>query len=354
MFSTWFATPQQGAAMQLPRIALTDDTPDGRFSVISHGSGYIKFLVPNLRYMGTTTLPTEGKLTPSCMDSDSNMTAGMSFANPLPSNQVTGLRTAFDMRNLWTMSIFRLSETSTPAASSDDLIGFSHCEDYDQDSVWKSVHVVVSSDLGVTWTRPVPILTAQERQPENGVPAYNGGLGDMAVVWDSAKRRWVAFFQEVGMIGLGIAVSTHPRGASLSWSKWDPWNNLYSSGLMGSGYGHPDLACIPGSNPTLLYDMLEKTWIIVYHAWQGSLVWATSTDLDRWSAPQYLDELTSSGSLVYNYPSLVGNVSDTMTTQCTNILSYGKFPHGLSEAKFLVARTIQFRTSQPPIIGAPL
>lgn len=341
--------------MQISRIAVSDDTPDGRFSAISHGSGFIKFLVPNLRYVGTTTLPLEGKLAPSRMQSHSNMTAGTTFANPLPSNQVTGFRTTdtFDMCKLWTMSIFRLSETSTPAASSNDLIGFSHCEDYDQDSVWKSVHVVLSSDLGVTWTRPVPILTAQERQPKNGVPAYNGGLGDMAAVWDNAKRRWVAFFQEVGMIGLGIAVSTDPRGASLTWSKYDPLNNLYSSGLMGLGYGHPDLASMPGSNPTLLYDVLEKGWVIVYHAWQGSLAWATSTDLDRWSIPQFLDELTSSGSLVYNYPSLAGNISDTMTNQRTNILSYGKFPHGLTEARFLVTRTIQFRTSQPPILGAP-
>ncbi len=161
--------------MKLSRIAVTNDIPDGRFSVISHGSGFIKFLVPNLRYEGTTTLPIEGKVTPSRMQSDSNMTAGTTFANMLPSNQVTGFRTTdtFDMRNLWTMSVFRLSETSIPAASSNDLIGFSHCEDHDQDSVWKSAHVVLSSDLGVTWTRPVPILTAQERQPKIGVPAYN-------------------------------------------------------------------------------------------------------------------------------------------------------------------------------------
>ncbi len=337
------------------RIAVTDDIPDGRSSVISHGSGFIKFLVPNLRYEGTTTLPIEGKVTPSRMQGDSNMTAGTTFANILPSNQVTGFRTTdtFDMRNLWTMSVFRLSETSIPAASSNDLIGFNHCEDHDQDSVWKSVHVVLSSDLGVTWTRPVPILTAQERQPEIGVPAYNGGLGDMTVVWDNVRRRWVAFFQEVGMIGLGIAVSTDPRGASLTWSKFDPLNNLYSSGLMGLGYGHPDLTSIPGSNPTLLYDMLKKEWVIVYHAWQGSLAWATSKDLDQWSTPHFLDELTSVGSCVYNYPSLVGNISDTMTNQRTNILSYGKFPHGLTEAKVLVTRTIEFRTFRPPILGVP-
>ncbi len=198
----------------------------------------------------------------------------------------------------------------------------------------------------------MPILTAQERQQKNGVPADNGGLGDMAVVWDNAKRRWVAFFQEVGIIGLGIGVSTNPRGASLTWSMFDPLNNLYSSGLMGLGYGHPDLASIPGSNPTLLHDMLEKRWVIVYHAWQDSLAWATSTDLDQWSTPQFLDELTSSGSCVYNYPSLVGNISDTMTNQPTNLLLYRKFPHGLTEAKFLVTRTIEFRTFPPPILGA--
>ena len=66
----------------------------------------------------------------------------------------------------------------------------------------------------------------------------------------------------------------------------------------------------------------------------------------------FLDELTSSGSCVYNYPSLVGNISDTMTNQPTNLLLYRKFPHGLTEAKFLVTRSIEFRTFPPPILGA--
>lgn len=341
--------------MQAFNIAVSDYTPDGRFSVLSNGSEFIKFQVPNLRYVGTTNLPVEGKLAPSHIEGDSNMTAGTNFANPLPSNQVTGLRATntFDMRNLWNMSIFRLSETSMPAATSSELIGFSHCEDYDHDSVWKSVHVVLSTDLGVTWTRPVPILTAQQRQPEDGIPTYNGGLGDMAVVWDSTKRRWVAFFQQVGMIGLGMAISTDPKGASLTWSKIDPVNNLYSSGLMGLGYAHPDLASISGSNPTLLYDVPAKTWLMVYHEWEGSLAWATSTDLDRWSTPQFLDKLMSSGCLMYNYPSLVGNISDTLTNKCTNRLYYGRFPQGLMEARTLFVRTIQFGSSQPPVVGAP-
>ena len=149
------------------------------------------------------------------------------------------------------------------------------------------VQVIATSCVSSAYPDSARKYSLPKRQPKNGVPADNGGLGDMAVVWDNAKRRWVAFFQEVGIIGLGIGVSTNPRGASLTWSMFDPLNNLYSSGLMGLGYGHPDLASIPGSNPTLLHDMLEKRWVIVYHAWMGSLAWATSTDLDQWSTPQF-------------------------------------------------------------------
>ncbi len=184
----------QLVVLRVSSIEVSYETPDGRFSVISDGSNFVKFQVPNLRYVGTTNLPVEGTVSPDNVVNSTNMLSGTTFCNALPSSQMTGLRpqNTFDTRNLWTMSIFRLSDTSVPSANASALIGFSHCEDDEQESVWKSVHVVMSADLGVTWTRPVPILTAQERQPESPVPTYNGGLGDMVVVWDRVKRRWYA------------------------------------------------------------------------------------------------------------------------------------------------------------------
>ena len=197
----------------------------------------------------------------------------------------------------------------------------------------------------------MPILTAQERQPEAAVPTYNGGLGDMAVVWDSAKHRWVCFFQEVGVDSLAMAVSTDPMAASLTWSKVDPVNNLYSSGLMGIGYAHPDLASISGSNPTLLYHIPAQTWLMVWHEWEGSIAWAISADLDRWTTPHLFDSLLASGSLVYSYPIMVGSISDTMTTQDTNNFYYGQFPYGLNGERMLISQTIQFGPAELPILG---
>ena len=146
----------QLAIMTASGIDLTPDTPDGRFSVVPNGSSFIKFQVPNLRYVGTTDLPVEGTVAPTYMVKDSNMIAGTMFSNPLPGNEVTGLRVedTWDMFNKWTMSIFRLSETSMPDSSPSNLIGFSHCEDHEQDSVWKSVHVVTSTDLALRGLGP--------------------------------------------------------------------------------------------------------------------------------------------------------------------------------------------------------
>ena len=327
------------------------NTPDGRFSVIAGNATYVKFQTPDVRYLGTSNLPEEGTIQPvTVFDNGTNFVATSVFANSLPSNEVTGLRSTdtWDTFNLWTMSIFRLAETSQPDADSDELIGFSHCEDHDNASVWKSVHVVISTDLGITWTRPVPILTAQARQPETGAPTYNGGLGDMAVVWDSTRQRWVCFFQEVGVSSLAMAVSYDPRGASTTWTKIDPTSKSSSPGLMGLGYPHPDLAAISGSGPTLLFSTLADAWLMVYHFWGGSLAWSASGDLDGWSTPQYLP-VQANNNITYNYPIMVGSVSDVLTEQENNNLYYAQFDGGV---RSMLAQMIQWSdTTQTPVLA---
>ncbi len=147
-----------------------------------------------------------------------------------------------------------------------------------------------------------------------------------------------------------MAVSTDPLAASLTWSKQDPVNHLSSSGLMGEGYPHPDLASISGSNPTLLFSIPLKHWLMVYHEWGGSLAWSTSENLDRWTKPCYFDSLLAHGSLTYNYPILIGSISDTLTTKQTNNLYYAQFPNSTSTNRSMVPQQIQLSSAQSPVI----
>ena len=63
-------------------IDVSYETPDGRFSVISDGSNFVKFQVPNLRYVGTSNLPLEGTVSPDNVVDSTNMLSETTFAMP--------------------------------------------------------------------------------------------------------------------------------------------------------------------------------------------------------------------------------------------------------------------------------
>ena len=314
--------------------------PDGktwavRENPVDSQSSFIMNIVPNFRLSG-----------PSSLISDLNTSAGaneslypdaipnMSGVNwvqlpsrsPVLSATQTGLRgngTLYDEGSWWIMSAFRLAETSQQSVNQDHMIGFEHNEDYWQntgvatDCTYKSIGVRYSDDLGLSWTRSLPILTSRKQPDDPKECDGYTGIGDFAAMWQPIKKEWIVYAQAGPLV---MSRSSDPLASPGSWENYDPVNSTTAPGFIGPASGQPlahgDLETIPGSNPSIIYDEITNKWHMVWAKWGGGLAYANTQDLYRWSKPiMILPSVTGNGgSPNAIYPSLIGTEGDALTT----------------------------------------
>ncbi|KAI9005600.1 hypothetical protein DFJ74DRAFT_773874 [Hyaloraphidium curvatum] len=150
---------------------------------------------------------------------------------------------------------------------------------------WGSIGLSHSYDEGLTWEDRGVILTSRERRPPDDQPRH-GGIGNHVANWDSANRRWIMVFSERF---LGVAVSYDPDGAPGSWRKWIGWNRGFlSPGMGGRFLPLPNLASVPGGNPSLHWNTVLQRWVLVWHGWDLKLYVSASDDCLSWDAPRLL------------------------------------------------------------------
>ena len=248
---------------------------------------------------------------------------------PIPDASITGLRgngTLYDEGTVWIFNAFRLSATSQPGADSDSLIGFEHNEDYWKDTgttsscTYKSIAVRYSKDLGKSWTRSVPIITKNKQNETCDDSNPFTGTGDFATMWNPDKKEWVTIAQEGPLV---MSTSKDPLAKPGTWTRIDPVTNSTDAGFIGNGttLAHGDLASIGGSNPSIIRDEKNSVWHMIYAKWGGGMAYTKSTDLYRWDTP-YLIWDNSDMTPVSQYPTLVGDEGDTLTTDGTATLYF--------------------------------
>ena len=248
---------------------------------------------------------------------------------PIPEPTITGLRgngTLYDEGSYWIFNAFRLSATSQPGADSNSLIGFEHNEDYWTDTgttkscTYKSIAVRYSEDLGKSWTRSVPIIT-KDKQNETCEDAFPfTGTGDFATMWNPDEKEWVIIAQEGPLV---MSTSKDPLAKPGTWTRIDPVTNSTDAGFIGNGttLSHGDLTSISGSNPSIIRDEKNSVWHMVYAKWGGGMAYTKSSDLYRWDTPYLIwdDSVLTPGS---QYPTLVGDEGDTLTTDGTAMMYF--------------------------------
>ena len=251
---------------------------------------------------------------------------------PIPSPSVTGMRsngTLYDENSVWLMNVFRLSETSNASAPSNYLIGFAHNEDYwghggaVNGCTYKSIGVRYSYDLGLSWTRSVPILTKsiETQTPDGCNVAPRAGTADFAATWNHLTSTWTILGCEdewttnPSSPGLVTSISADPLARPGSWTKVDPVRKLTAPGLIGSNatFLHPDLSSGRGANPSIIRDQKNGVWHMVYAKWGGGLFYTKTPDLVRWTSPALLP-INGTQHPQSGYPTLIGDLGDTNTT----------------------------------------
>lgn len=257
---------------------------------------------------------------------------------PIPSAAITGARgdgTFYDYNSIWLMNAFRLSETSQPNASSTSMIGFVHNEDYwgfggaVNGCTYKSIGVRYSQDLGLSWTRSVPILTKLVQPPfEQCTVDPMAGTGDLAGMWNPKTQTWVILAQEESFKpftspGLVMSVSSDPLGRPGTWTRINPITGQTQPGFIGGNdtLVHPDLDPIKGASPSIIRDSRNGIWHMVYAKWGNGIAYTNSSDLTRWATPTLLplNYTQHSGT---GYPTLIGDAGDALTTNGMAVLYF--------------------------------
>lgn len=277
----------------------------------------------------STTLPSRlpgpnFKNYPNRIDSHSGTNfATLPSTQPVPDVSVTGLRDQgqyYDYNDVWLFNAFRLSETSQPnAPNTSMMIGFVHNEDYWSNqspkygATYKSIGVRYSSDLGLSWTRSVPIITSGVQcATYSACPENFTGTGVFGTVWDPIHTRWVIFAQENWLV---MSVSSDPLARPGTWSRIDPVSGETAPGFIGGSktLSHGDLQPRSGANPSIIRDTVNGVWHMVWGNNGGGIVYSNTTDLLRWAAPR----LVVHPSLFpgASYPTLIGDGGDQTTTQ---------------------------------------
>lgn len=208
-------------------------------------------------------------------------------------------------------------------------VGIWHAEDHYTPLVenpdryaWKSIGVSISTDQGLTWTKPRQIITAHANKPSQ--PAW-GGAGDCAAVYDSQNQRIVILFTEKNDWNAGLmAAMTTDLEDLQGWKKWNG-TEFASDGL--GGYGEPlsELKRQAGANPSLQWNNYLQKWLMVWHSWNGNLVYSSSHDLVNWDEPQTLVTPSDDQSKTW-YPTLLDPSNGDSPGDKELLLYYAAFP----------------------------
>jgi len=260
--------------------------PDGHISIILNeradsSSQYIMFWAEfeNYRSVGPTPFP-EDQLRLE------------------PETPVFGKRgdwNGYNNGGSWLKSVFRQSETQ--------LIGFYHAEDHwyprNKDYIaWKSIGLATSNDNGKSWTDFEQIITSSTPKPSS--PQW-GGAGDCCVIWHEKDKRWICYYQNHN---IRMAISDDPDGRPGTWYKY--YQGTFSEkGLGGKSTPLAGLSDVPGSNPSVHYNTYLKLWIMVYHGWNPTCIYISSSeDGYVWKKPQVLVTGEQGGRAWY--PTIIG------------------------------------------------
>jgi len=230
--------------------------PDGHLSTlwVNRTNQWVLFY-PNsetYRSVGTTPLP------------DDQLTLE-------PTSTVLGGKLAFDSYNNggeWLNSVHDLGAS---------LVGFVHAEDqYWEDGhlagggkAFKSVSLVCSQDLGVSWSRKGQVLIGGVKP---SAPAW-AGIGDFDVVWDWQKDRWFMVASHLRM-----AVSKH-KGGARGWKGWDG-EGFTSNSSSWVGMRDREGQKLPnGEHPAIHWNRFVKQWVMVWNGYDGRIYISSSQTL---------------------------------------------------------------------------
>jgi len=215
-----------------------------------------------------------------------------------------GVENSFDNGGAWLYSVHPLDANR--------WIGFYHAEDHvfgnyvnNEKIAWKSAAQCISLDGGNSWTKNGQIITTWESKPDK--PTW-GGTGDFSVVRDSLHNRWVAFF--VCPDGIGMAESFDEYGAPGTWMKFYK-GTFCEKGMGGKGSA---IDCTKGKkaggNPSVIYHIPTKKWLMVYHDWNEKGIYlTTSEDLTHWEEATLILKNPGSPQKIW-YPTLFSDNSD--------------------------------------------
>lgn len=287
--------------------------PDGHITLFSHVNGL------QMYWAGSSSYRTTG------------LSIDDMHLRPTPPLLARGdTKDAFDNGGAWLMSVIPVTDTH--------YLGFYHAEDHEwttgrsKDGIaWKSIAHCSSQDGGSTWKKNGLIITSSRKKPDT--PTW-GGCGDHCVVFDKATSRWFCFFLDRFICS---AVSEDPHAMPGTWKKWD-----------GSGFGNPGLGgrsspiekrkSHRGGNPSVHFNAYLKSWFMVWHTWEGDIVYSSSPDLVEWMTP--VDLIKSEKNEKAWYPTIVGT-SDALAGQ-EAVLYYAYWPDKKHWQRHFLRRPIRF------------
>ncbi|KAI9032340.1 hypothetical protein DFJ74DRAFT_654135 [Hyaloraphidium curvatum] len=291
---SYFVVPNRAQVPVYPWI------PDGHLPVLPDGKGNWMLywsMYTNFRTLGSSPYPEDHVVKE-------------------PATSVFGGRFSLGLYysgGMWLMSVYRMT--------GNNLIGFYHAEDrwsMDSDVVWKSIGVAYSADNGLSWRNGGLILRHPQNKPAS--PQW-GGVGDMDVLWDPSRRRWICYFSDGRM---SMAISTDVNAAPGTWRKW------YQGGFNAEGLGGQHdyiepLVGAAGANPSVHWNTYLGRWVMVYGSWSGAVFISSSRDGTTWDVPRQV--VTSQRGDRAWYPTIIGDQGDRVIGQDAR-LYYADFGGG--------------------------
>ncbi|HIA65858.1 TPA: hypothetical protein EYN98_07320 [Candidatus Poribacteria bacterium] len=285
--------------------------PDGHITILKNGD------VLQMYWAGSSSYRTVGRSLESME------------LNPTKPVLSKGEGTSFDNGGAWLMSVHRFSEQN--------LLGFYHAEDHEwghrnPDKVaWKSIAICESTNDGISWTKAGQIIASPKEKPST--PMW-GGSGDFCVVYDNLNSQWVCYYQEHFLY---MAISSDFRALPGSWFKY------YQGGFTEPGLGGKEspiegLKSHPGGNPSVHFNTYLKRWLMVWHSWQGDIVYSSSQNMTEWEVPRLLVSNRSNEKTWY--ATIIG-VTDTVAARHA-FLYYAYWPDKNDWKRQFVKRPLRF------------
>ena len=294
------------------RVPVSPWFPDGHITILKNEDAL------QMYWAGSSSYRTVGKSVESMK------------LNPTKPVLSKGKQTSFDNGGAWLMSVHRFS--------GQNLLGFYHAEDHvwgkhpnPNKIAWKSIAICESMNDGKSWTKVGQIITSPRKKPST--PMW-GGSGDFCVVYDNLNSRWVCYYQEHYLY---MAISNDFRALPGSWFKY------YQGGFTEPGLGGKEnpiksLKSHPGGNPSVLFNTYLKKWLMVWHTWQGDIVYSSSQNMTEWEVPRLL---VSSGPNEKAWYATIIGITDTVAARHA-WLYYAYWPDKDNWKRQFVKRSIQF------------